>query len=108
MKTELEKIRRETEGYSASKLLADMASRFEGKIALASSMSAEDQVVTHMLHEHRLPVRIFTLDTGRLPQETYDTIEATNKKYGIQIKILFPDYHLVETIVNQKGLNLFY
>jgi len=108
MKTELEKIRRETEGYSASKLLADMASRFEGKIALASSMSAEDQVVTHMLHEHRLPVRIFTLDTGRLPQETYDTIEATNKKYGIQIKILFPDYHLVETIVNQKGPNLFY
>jgi phosphoadenosine phosphosulfate reductase len=51
---------------------------------------------------------IFTLDTGRLPEETYKVIEATREKYAIDIKIMFPDREQVEQMVRQSGPNLFY
>jgi phosphoadenosine phosphosulfate reductase len=52
--------------------------------------------------------RIFTLDTGRLFPETYDLIARTNKHYGINIEIFFPDTAQVEKMVNEKGIDLFY
>ena len=51
---------------------------------------------------------IFTLDTGRLFQETYDTIVATESRYGISIRIMFPNTQKVEEMVNTHGINLFY
>jgi phosphoadenosine phosphosulfate reductase len=80
----------------------------KGEIALSSSMGAEDQVLTHMIHTLDKTVRIFTLDTGRLFPETYDLIETTNKKYDIHIEIFFPDYNNVQKMVREKGINLFY
>jgi len=53
-------------------------------------------------------IRIFSLDTGRLFQETYDLIEKTNNKYAINIDIYFPDWQKVEEMVRDKGINLFY
>ena len=52
--------------------------------------------------------RFFTLDTGRLPQETYDIIDIVSKKYNISIEVLFPDTKEVEDMVHDKGMNLFY
>jgi len=52
--------------------------------------------------------QIFTLDTGRLFPETYSLIERTNNKYKTKIQIFFPDYHEVEQMVHEKGINLFY
>ena len=52
--------------------------------------------------------RFFTLDTGRLPQETYDIMDIVRKKYDISIEVLFPDTKEVEEMVKEKGLNLFY
>lgn len=81
---------------------------YRGKIALSSSMGAEDQVLTDMILSVDKSVPLFTLDTGRLFPETYDLIDRTNKKYGICIKVYFPDKDQIEEMVNTKGINLFY
>jgi len=52
--------------------------------------------------------RIFTLDTGRLPQETYNLMEEIRKRYNLNIEFYFPDYHKVEEMLNKYGPNLFY
>lgn len=81
---------------------------FLGKIALSNSMGAEDQVLTDMICKIDKNIPIFTLDTGRLFPETYDLIDRTNKRYGIQIKVYFPEYSAVESMVHEKGMNLFF
>jgi phosphoadenosine phosphosulfate reductase len=82
--------------------------QFGNKLFFASSMGAEDQVLTHLLTTINKNIRIVTLDTGRLFPETLDLIQYTNEKYKISIEVLFPDYKRVEQIVNSKGINLFY
>lgn len=78
------------------------------KVAKASSFGAEDAVVTDMMVKINPDFRFFTLDTGRLPKETYDIMDHVCKKYGIKIEVLFPDAVQVEEMVNAKGINLFY
>ena len=102
---ELEKT---TQGLDAQALLAEAVKIFGGKIALASSFSIEDQVITHMLLKLSDDVEIFTLDTGRLPQETYDVIDLTRKKYGVTIEMLTPDSAQLTEMLNEHGPNLFY
>jgi phosphoadenosine phosphosulfate reductase len=96
-----------TPDRSPEELLARSARQFAGRIALASSFSLEDQVVTDMLQKVAPEVPIFTLDTGRLPQETHDCVEATRRRYGIQVEMLSPDAAEVEAMVLQFGPNLF-
>lgn len=78
------------------------------KVALASSLGAEDQVLTDMVLKTDSEAKIFTLDTGRLHQETYDVISEVRKKYNYTIEILFPERESVEEMVNQNGPNLFF
>ena len=78
------------------------------KIALASSMGAEDQVLTDMIAKIDKSTKIFTLDTGRVFPETYQTLDETNKKYGINVEVYFPNSEKIERMVNEKGINLFY
>lgn len=80
----------------------------KGKIALATSMGAEDQALTDMIVRIDSTAKIFTLDTGRIFPETYDLIEKTNARYKININIYFPEREQVEKMVNEKGVNLFY
>ena len=81
---------------------------FGDKIAKASSFGAEDSVVTDMIIKINPKARFFTLDTGRLNQETYDVMDTISKKYKIKIEVLFPDRDAVEEMVREKGINLFY
>jgi phosphoadenosine phosphosulfate reductase len=108
MKNLREQLVKETEGYSAQELLKILLEKFGDKIALATSFGAEDQVLTDLLCRTEGKPSVFTLDTGRLPEETYQVMQATREKYGIQIDILFPDYKQVEEMVKQLGPNLFY
>ena len=78
------------------------------RIALASSFGAEDVVVIDMMMKINPKARIFTLDTGRLNQETYDVMDEIRKKYDINIEVMFPDQNEVEQMVRVNGLNLFY
>ncbi len=93
---------------TAEQLLGGFLNEFKGEIALSSSLGLEDQVLTHMVCSIDKNVQVFTLDTGRLFPETYDLIHRTNYKYGIKMKVYFPDSAEVESMVNQKGINLFY
>jgi phosphoadenosine phosphosulfate reductase len=81
---------------------------FGDKIALSSSLGAEDQVLTDMILKIDPAINVFTLDTGRLFPETYDLIDKTNKKYNTKIQVYFPDKDSVEEMVAEKGINLFY
>ena len=81
---------------------------YQGRIALSSSLSIEDQTLTDIIVTQDKNTRIFTLDTGRLFPETYQLIEKTNMTYGIKIEVFFPDYHEVQRMVREEGINLFY
>jgi phosphoadenosine phosphosulfate reductase len=98
----------ELKGMSPEEVLAFFAERNDGRIAFSTSLGAEDQVIVHMIAGRKLPIRIFTLDTGRLFPETYDLLDITSKKYGVPIDICFPDAAEVQKMVNEKGINLFY
>ena len=78
------------------------------KVAKASSFGAEDSVIMDIMIKINPKFRFFTLDTGRLPQETYDIMDVVRKKYNISIEVLFPDAKEVEDMVREKGVNLFY
>lgn len=80
----------------------------KGRIALASSMGLEDQVLTHMVSEIDPDTKVFTLDTGRLFPETHELISKTKKAFNIDIRIYFPEAAKVEEMVNTKGNNHFY
>jgi phosphoadenosine phosphosulfate reductase len=81
---------------------------FKGRIAFASSLGAEDQVLTHLIASIDPTAKIFTLDTGRLFPETYDLIDRTNSRYKIKMEIYFPEAKRLEQMVHEKGINLFY
>jgi phosphoadenosine phosphosulfate reductase len=82
--------------------------KYPGKVTLGSSLGSEDQVLLDMMSKCCRDFSVFTLDTGRLFPETYELIDRSNKKYGMAIKVFFPDYGQVEEMVNSKGINLFY
>jgi phosphoadenosine phosphosulfate reductase len=93
---------------SAPDILSIALDEFGSQMAFATSLGLEDQVITHMIATHKLPIRIFTLDTGRLFPETYDVLDRTCAKYNITIEVYFPNFRQVEEMVNSKGINLFY
>lgn len=103
----LEETTRGLEHLSASDGLRWVADNFKN-VKFASSFGEEDQVITHMIAQQRLNINIFTLDTGRLFQETYDLIELTRSAYKLNIDVLFPDQKEVEQFVKTKGINGFY
>lgn len=78
------------------------------RVAKASSFGAEDAAIMHMMIKINPEFRFFTLDTGRLNQETYDVMDEVRKKYNIKLEVLFPDANEVEEMVRAKGVNLFY
>ncbi len=95
-------------GADAIGLLSFFLTEYKDRIALSSSLGLEDQVLTEMVCFIDPAVKIFTLDTGRLFPETYDLLQRTNQKYGIQMQVFFPEAQKVEEMVQSKGINLFY
>lgn len=89
-------------------VLAWFSTTYRGKIVFSTSLGAEDQALLHLIASHGYPISVFTLDTGRLFQETYDLIQVAEAKYGIRINLFFPDHDNVEKMVRERGINLFY
>lgn len=81
---------------------------FGSDAVFTSSFGAEDMVITHMISSMGLDVQIATIDTGRLPQATYDLMDKTSQRYGVELHTYFPDRREVEEMVTSRGLNLFY
>ncbi|WP_396624797.1 phosphoadenylyl-sulfate reductase [Luteitalea sp.] len=84
-----------------------VAERYPGAVAFSTSLGQEDQVITDAIWTHDLPIRIFTLDTGRLFEETHALIDATRERYGRSIEVFFPDAPEVEVFVRDRGHNSF-
>jgi phosphoadenosine phosphosulfate reductase len=77
-------------------------------VVFASSLGAEDMVLTDLIAEHALPIEIFTLDTGRLPGETYALLDQLRARYGIAVRVQYPDTRAIERYVAANGINAFY
>ncbi len=88
--------------------LLQRAARDFQPIALASSLGAEDMVLTDLIFRNHLPVDIFTLDTGRLPEPTQRLLARVQETYGQTIRVFFPESVAVETLVAKHGVNGFY
>ena len=97
-----------TENFSIEETLAFLVSEYKNKVVFSTSFGQEDQVITALIAKNDLPINIFTLDTGRLFQETFDVFHKTTKKYKNDIKTYFPDTVAVEDLLNKKGPNSFY
>jgi len=92
---------------AAVALLRDVAARHSPAV-FASSFGAEDMVVIDLIAKHLLPIRVFTLDTGRLPEETLALIDRVRELYGLPVDIYTPDERLLQGFVREHGVNAFY
>ncbi len=81
---------------------------FSDRVAVASSFGADDVVLIDMAVRINPGVRVFTLDTGRLPYETYDVMDRIKEKYNLKIEVCFPDKNSISSMVETEGFNLFY
>ena len=101
-----------TKTAAAQSLLADIA-RDYAPATFANSLGAEDMVLTDLIaklnaNSPASQIEIFSLDTGRLPLETYDLMAAVDRHYGLKLKVYFPQSAAVENYVRAHGINAFY
>jgi phosphoadenosine phosphosulfate reductase len=101
-------IKQHITGLDAVEALALLAEKFPGKVVFSTSFGWEDQVITHFIFTNNLPIRVFTLETGRLFPETYYVWNRTMEIYGQPIHAYYPENKALEQMVNAKGPNSFY
>ena len=88
--------------------LRELASKFEGTIVFTTSFGIEDQVIADLIFKNDIPVKVITLDTGRLFEETYKVYNRTLEKYQKPIHAYYPNNEELEKFVGEKGPNSFY
>lgn len=93
---------------NATRSLLRRIAREFAPAAFANSLGAEDMVLTDLIFTDALPIEVFTLDTGRLPNETYALLDAIAGRYGTRLRVLFPRAEAVESYVKDHGVNGFY
>lgn len=111
-KVSLEKVKSLNELLEATtsldRLFSFLIEQQLGQIVFSTSLGQEDQVLTHHIDKHTLPISVFTLDTGRLFQETYDVLASTQQKFNLPIEVYTPNHQAVAELVTTKGPNSFY
>ena len=108
LKNKISKVADKMQNLSIDDMLKYLAETFKDEVTFSTSFSYEDQVITHKILRAALPIKIFTLDTGRLFPETYSVWSATNERYYTHIKAYYPDHPSIEKFVGEKGPNAFY
>jgi phosphoadenosine phosphosulfate reductase len=101
-------VKRELENRKPEDGLRWISEHFGKQAVFSSSFGLEDQVLAYWIGTQDLDISVFTLDTGRLFQETYDTIALTASKYKLPVRTFYPDTAQVENLVSSKGPNSFY
>jgi len=96
------------QAVNIDEFLLELTVLFPGAVTFSSSFSFEDQVITHKIFSQQLPIKIFTLDTGRLFPETYSVWRATNEQYHTKVSAYYPDNQMLEEFVSHNGPNAFY
>jgi thioredoxin-dependent adenylylsulfate APS reductase len=106
--SEVQRLALEFEDHSAQEVLHWAVERFGNDVALSTSFQATGMVLLDMLNRISPGTRIFTLDTGRLPKETYELIDRAQQRYGCSIDVQSPDPDELKEIVARHGINMFY
>ena len=96
------------EASTAEQVLAWGLQSFGDRLALSTSFQAEGMAILDMAVRLQPKLRVFTIDTGRLPQETYDLMAEVSRRYGVRVEIVLPDSREVEAMASRHGPNLFY
>src|SRR5579871_2626967 len=96
------------EAASPREVLSWGLSQFGAALAISTSFQKEGMVLIDMATRIDPSVRVFTIDTGRLPEETHQMIETVRQRYGIPVEIVFPEAAEVESMIAAHGPNLFY
>lgn len=90
-------------GAAPEAVVAWATETFGDGLTLACSFSIEDATIVHFLARHQRPPKVFALDTGRLPEETYLAAETLRFKYGVEIEWFYPRAAAVENLLRAKG-----
>jgi len=104
---ELAAANRELAGKPAEEIIRWAADAFGQEIKMASSFGAEDVVVIDMIAKVAPAIRVFTLDTGRLHDETYEVMQRVRERYEMKIEVAFPEREAVQQLVREKGFYSF-
>jgi phosphoadenosine phosphosulfate reductase len=105
---QIDELNKEYSSKSAEEVIQWTLGNLHPNVALASSFGAEDVVLIDMLAKINREARIFTLDTGRMNQETYDVMDSITSKYKVNLEVMFPNQNEVQEMVRKYGVNLFY
>ncbi len=98
----------QSSGLSMAGFLKLLVDTFPDQVTFSTSFSFEDQAIAHEILSNQLPIKIFTLDTGRMFPETYSTWSSTNAAYNTNIKAYYPNQDTLQDFVGVKGPNSFY
>ena len=101
-------LQTELKGKEIAEQLRILVNRFPGEVVFSTSFGLEDQAITYFIVSNKLPVKIFTLDTGRIFPETYSTWSRTVEKYNVSIAAYYPDALILQDFITAKGPNSFY
>ena len=104
----LESVNARFETAQPQRILEWADKTFGPRMAVMSSFGLEDVALWDMMWKINRDASIKTLDTFRLPTETYSLMDRITTRYGVKIDVFFPDVDLVEDMVKEKGFNLFY
>jgi len=104
----LSELNRELKDRNLVERLRYLADNYLDKIVFSTSFGWEDQVISHLIFSNDIPIKVFTLDTGRLFNETYYVWTRTLEIYGKPIHAYYPNTEAVENLVSSKGPNSFY
>lgn len=105
---EIEDLNRQFDHKSPLELLEWAARRFADRIAVCSAFGPEGMVLLHLVSQLEVPIRVFTLDTGRLPSETHELMMRCEERYGISIEVYAPDPLDLHEMIRRHGINLFH
>jgi phosphoadenosine phosphosulfate reductase len=105
---QLHSLKQSLQGLAPEEALLFLAKEFTGGIVFSTSFGIEDQVISHMVFSQKIPVEVFTLDTGRMFTETYSTWRQTLETYAQPIKAYYPDAEALQVFTTENGPNSFY
>src|SRR4051812_11204918 len=108
LKDRVEEISNIVSSMTAVDSLRWLSEQFPNEVTYSTAFGMEGQVITHFIFKNKIPIKVFTIDTGRQFQETYNVWRATNDKYGVNIETYYPLAPAVQKMLNEKGPNSFY
>src|SRR5213594_2926057 len=99
----------ELDDKDPQEVIAWSIERFQrNHLAICTSFQADGMAILDMAWRIDPKIRVFTVDTGRMLQETYDFIDQVRERYGMEVETYLPDTREVEAMVRRNGMNLFY